>query len=176
MLVCCSCLARFQAVLPCNKSQISDSFVVETDPCAFIFSSILKGVGMRSLKSLSQRSTVWLLRPARDSSDVKPLSGLPEAEIVSAFVALTPRQQSDLLQIFWERLKTPGMTHALEAVLEQPNRGDAMLRGLAIQGLFGLDRRAGRPYTLAEIRQPQSRGDTIMAQALTLLPDETLPE
>src|ERR1022692_1919566 len=175
MLVCCSCLARFQAVLPCNKIQISDSFVVETDPCAFIFSSILKGVGMRSLKSLSQRSTVWLLRPARDSSDVKPLSGLPEAEIVSAFVALTPRQQSDLLQIFWERLKTPGMTHALEAVLEQPNRGDTMLRGLAIQRLFELDPSAARPYILAEIGRPQVNGG-VLANALTLLPDETLPE
>ena len=130
---------------------------------------------MRSLKSLSQRSTVWLLRPARDSSDVKPLSGLPEAEIVSAFVALTPRQQSDLLQIFWERLKTPGMTHALEAVLEQPNRGDTMLRGLAIQRLFELDPSAARPYILAEIGRPQVNGG-VLANALTLLPDETLPE
>src|ERR1017187_6196977 len=117
-----------------------------------------------------------LLRPSRESSDVKPLSGLPEAEGASAFVAMTPRQQSDLLQIFWERLKTPAMAHALEAVLEQPNRGDEMLRGLAIQRLFELDPRAARPYILAEIGRLQGRGDSVMAKALTLLPDETLPD
>jgi hypothetical protein len=117
-----------------------------------------------------------LLRPSRDASEVKPLSGLPEAEIAAAFVAMTPRQQSGLLRFYWERLKTPAMAHALEAVLEQPKRGDEELRGMAIQRLFELDPRAGRSYILAEIRRPQVRGDRIMAQVLTLLPDETLPE
>lgn len=117
-----------------------------------------------------------LLRPSRGWSDAKPLSGLPEAEIGAAFAALTPRQQSEMLQFYWERLKTPAMAHALEAVLEHPSRGDEMLRGMAIERLFELDPRAGRSYILAEIRQPQGNGDSFPAKALTLLPDETLPE
>ena len=50
-----------------------------------------------------------------------------------------------------------------------------MLRGLAIQRLFELDPRAARPYILAEIGRPQVNGG-VLAKALTLLPDETLPE
>ena len=116
-----------------------------------------------------------LLRPSRESPEVKPPNGLPEAEMASVFGALTPRQQSELLEYYWERVKTPAMARVLEAVLEQPGRGDD-LRGLALQRLFELDPRAGRPYILAEIRGPQGTGDRLMAKALTLLPDETLPE
>ncbi len=116
-----------------------------------------------------------LLRPSRESPDVEPLSGLPEAEMASVFGALTPRQQSEMLEFYWERLKTPAMARVLEALLEQPDRGDD-LRGLALQRLFELDPRAGRTYILAEIRRPQGRGDRFMAKALTLLPDQTLQE
>ena len=116
-----------------------------------------------------------LLRPARESPDVKPLSGPPAAEVAAAFLAMTPRQQSDLLQIFWERLKAPAMAHALEAVLEQPGTRDEMLRGMALQRLLELDPRAGRSYVLAEIRRPRGGDNRFTAQALTLLPDETLP-
>lgn len=118
-----------------------------------------------------------LLRPARDSSDVKPLSAVPDTEIAAAFAALTPTQQSDLLQTFWERLKTPAMVRPLEAVLERPSTGGRdIVRGLAMQRLFELDPRAGRPYILAEIRRPRMDGSSVVAKALTLLPDETLPE
>ena len=117
-----------------------------------------------------------LVRPLRGFTDMKPLSGLPEAEVAAAFVALTPRQQSEMLRFYWERLKTPAMAHALEAVLEHPDRRDEMLRGMALQRLFELDPRAGRSYILAEIRRPQGRVDRFIVQALTLLPDETLPE
>ena len=117
-----------------------------------------------------------LLRPVRDPSTGTPLNGLPEAEAASAFLAMTPREQSDLLQTFWERLKTPAMTRTLETVLDQPDRNDETLRGMAIQRLFELDPRAARPYILAEIRKPQGSGERTMANALTLLPDETLPD
>ncbi len=117
-----------------------------------------------------------LLRPARDSSDIKPFGGLPESEIASAFVALPPRQQLTLLESFWERLRTPAMARAIETVLEQPNRGDEMLRATAFRRLNELDPRAARPYILAEIRRPHADNGHWLAAALVILPDETLPE
>ena len=117
-----------------------------------------------------------LLRPGREPADTKPASGLPEAEIVSAFNGLLPAQQADLLEFQWERVKTPAIAQALETVLQTPGKGDERLRGLAMERLFDLDPRVGRTYILAEIRHPQVRGDRATARALTLLPDETLPE
>ena len=117
-----------------------------------------------------------LLRPARDSSDIQPFGGLPESEIASAFVALPPRQQLTLLQVFWERLRTPATARAIETVLEQPNRVDEMLRATAFQRLYELDPRAARPYILAEIRQPHPDNGHWLSSALVILTDETLPE
>ena len=126
----------------------------------------------------ARAATVYMLltRPSRAASDWKPLNGLPEDQVVSAFALMTPRQQSDLLQTFWERLKTPGMATVLEAILDRPGQADDQLRGTVTQRLYELDPRAGRTYILAEIRHPQPNSGRAMSDALTLLPDETLPQ
>ena len=133
---------------------------------------------LASSKSVAARAETVrtvLLRPARESSDVKPLNGLPEAAVVSAFANLPPQEQLNLLETFWERVKTPGIARALEVVLEHPTQDDETLRGMAIQRLFELDSPAARPYILAEIRRPQG-SDREMSTALTLLPEQTLPQ
>ncbi len=132
-----------------------------------------------SKRGTAQAETVrtLLVRPAPDPSDWKPPYGLSGMEIASAFGALAPPRQLELLQTFWEHMKTPAMVRPLEALVEQPDRRDSgMLRALAIQRLYELDPRAGRPHILAEIRRPQAGGDATLAKALSLLPDESLPQ
>jgi len=119
-----------------------------------------------------------LLRPARGSQDVKSLTSLPGTEIAATFLALSPDQQWTLLSTFWERLKVPAMTTALEATLGEADIKHQMLRDAAMQRLYELDPAAAKRYILEEIRHPHvdnSMG-TVQARTLGVLPQETLPE
>jgi hypothetical protein len=119
-----------------------------------------------------------LLRPARESSDIKPLAGLPEQEVVAAFLALSPDQQSLLLSTFWERLKVTAMITALEKILDQPDTRQPTLRDEALRRLYQLDPAEATPRILAEITHPHvDRGTfTVKPQTLAVLPIETLPQ
>jgi hypothetical protein len=119
-----------------------------------------------------------LLRPARGSQDVKSLTSLPGTEIAAAFLALSPDQQWTLLSTFWERLKVPAMTTALETTVGEGNIKHQMLRDSAMQRLYELDPEAAKPYILEEIRHPHVDNNmgTVKAQTLGVLPQETLPE
>jgi hypothetical protein len=119
-----------------------------------------------------------LLRPARGSQDVKSLTSLPGTEIAAAFLALSPDQQWTLLSTFWERMKVPAMTTALETTLGAADIKHQMLRDTAMQRLYELDPEAAKPYILEEIRHPHVDNNmgTVKAQTLGVLPQETLPE
>ena len=156
--------ARAQEIVK-QYQQLQDDFYAQAARLA----------GSKSGTARAETVRTLLLRPA-DGTGMRPVPGLPDAEIASAFALLTPREQSTLLQVFWERMKTPGIARALETVLDQPDRGDEMLRAEALKRLYEVDPRVGRTYILAEIRRPQTHGQTFLAKSLTLLADETLPE
>ena len=132
-------------------------------------------VSSKNAAARAETVNTLLLRPD-DGSGMQPLTGVPDAEIASAFALMTPQQQATLLQSFWERMKLPAMARALEGVLQHPDRGDEMLRAEALKRLYDLDPREGRSYIVAEIRSPHMQVGNFLPKVLTLLPDETLPE
>jgi hypothetical protein len=119
-----------------------------------------------------------LLRPARGSQDVKPLTALPGPEIASAFLALSPDQQWTLLSTFWERLRVPAMANALETIVGEADIKHQMLRDTAMQRLYELDPDAAKPYVIEEIRHPHVDNNmgTVKAKTLGVLPQATLPQ
>src|SRR6266851_2191948 len=119
-----------------------------------------------------------LLRPARGSQDIKPLTALPGTEIASAFLALSPDQQWNLLSTFWERLRMPAMATALETIVAEPAIRHQMLRDVALQRLYELDPAEATPYILDEIKHPRVDNGmfTVTAETLGVLPKETLPD
>lgn len=119
-----------------------------------------------------------LLRPARGSQDIKPLTALPGPEIATAFVALSPDQQWTLLSTFWERLRVPAIATALETIAAEPVIRHQLLRDAALQRLYELDPDEATPYILEEIKHPHidNGGFTVKAKTLGVLPKETLPE
>jgi hypothetical protein len=119
-----------------------------------------------------------LLRAAPGPQGIKPLTALPGTEIASAFLALSPDQQWNLLSGSWERLRVPAMATALETILGEAEIKHQMLRDLATQRLYELDPDAAKPYILEEITHPHvdnSMG-TVEAKTLGVLPQETLSE
>lgn len=119
-----------------------------------------------------------LSRPARGSQDITPLTALPDAEVASAFLALSPDQQWSLLSTFWERLRLPAMVTALETIIAEPEIKHQMLRDAALQRLYELDPAEATPYILDEIKRPHVDDGmfTVRAKTLGVLPQETLPE
>jgi hypothetical protein len=119
-----------------------------------------------------------LLRPSREPSDVKPLTGLPAEEVAAAFLNLSQDQQWGLLSSFWERLRVPAMTAPLKKVVEQPDMKHQMLRDVALRSLYDLDPSEATPIFMEEIRHPHLDNGmfTVKGETLGLLPNETLPQ
>ncbi|HEV2469308.1 MAG TPA: hypothetical protein VGS78_08940 [Candidatus Sulfotelmatobacter sp.] len=119
-----------------------------------------------------------LLRTGPGSPDMKPLAGLPGPELASAFLALSPDQEWELLSSFWERLKIPSMTEALEAIANESEIKNQMLRDIVLQRLYELDPGEATPYILDEIKRPHidDGSFTVKAKTLGVLPNQTLPE
>jgi len=120
-----------------------------------------------------------LSQPVRNPGDIKPLAGLPEAEVADAFLALSADQQWALLSTFWQRLKAPAMAAPLEKLIELPEIHNMLLRDLAVQRLYQLDPAEGAQRILQEIRNPHfidNGAPAVKAETLALLPEATLPE
>jgi hypothetical protein len=119
-----------------------------------------------------------LLRPSREPGDVKPLVGLPAEEAASAFLKLSPDQQWNLLNSFWDRLKVSAMAEPLKVVAQQPNMKHQMLRDLALRRLYELDPHGATPIFFEELRHPHIDNGmfTVNGETLGLLPNETLSE
>ena len=119
-----------------------------------------------------------LLRPARESADVQPLAGLPEAVVTDAFLTWSADQQYSLLSTFWNRLMVAAMVGPLEKIVEQPEIPNQILRDVALQRLFELDPSAATPRILEEIKHPHFDNGmfTVKGETLGLLPEETLPQ
>jgi hypothetical protein len=119
-----------------------------------------------------------LVQPAHGPEDVKPLTALPGGEVASAFLALSPDEQWGLLSSFWERLKVPAMTKALEVIVAEAEINHQMLRDIVLQRLYDLDPAVATPYILEEIKHPHADNGmfTVKAKTLGVLPQKTLPE
>jgi hypothetical protein len=109
----------------------------------------------------------------------KPLAGMSPETAASAFLALTPQQQSELLSNYWGSLKSPVMAGAFEQLLERP-KIPIPLRELALKRLFEIDPTKGTARIMAEIRQPHLDHDYdavyVSAKVLGALPNKALPE
>ena len=119
-----------------------------------------------------------LLRPSSGPDDVKPLAGLPPADVAAAFLNLSQDQQWNLLMSFWDRLKDPAMSAPLKKVAQQPNMNHQMLRDLALRRLYDLDPSEATPVILEEIKHPHLDNGmfTVKGETLGLLSNETLPQ
>jgi hypothetical protein len=126
----------------------------------------------------AQTVKTLLLRPSSGTDDVKPLAGLPPAEVGVAFLNLSQDQQWNLLTSFWERIKDQAMSSPLKKVAEQPNVNHQMLRDLALRCLYDLDPSEGTPIILEEIKHPHLDNGmfTVRGETLGLLPRKTLPQ
>jgi hypothetical protein len=135
-------------------------------------------VSTKQARARAETVETLLLRPARRSPDIKPLTTLPGTEIASAFLALSPDQQWTLLSMFWERLRVPAMAPALETIVGAAEIKHPMLRDIAMQRLYELDPDAAKPYIWEEIRHPHIDNNmgTVKAKTLGVLPQHTLPE
>jgi hypothetical protein len=102
----------------------------------------------------AQTVQTLLLRPSSGTDDVRPLAGLPPAEVAAAFLNLSQDQQWNLLMSFWDRLKDPAMSAPLKKVAVQPNMNHQMLRDLALRRLYDLDPSEATPVILEEIKHP----------------------
>jgi hypothetical protein len=126
----------------------------------------------------AQTVQTLLLRPSSGTDDVKPLAGLPPAEVAAAFLNLSQDQEWNLLTSFWERIKDLAMSSPLKKVAEQPNMNHQMLRDLALQRLYDLDPSEGTPIILEEIKHPHLDNGmfTVKGETLGVLPQKTLPQ
>lgn len=119
-----------------------------------------------------------LMRPASSSSDVEPLTSVPEGDVVSSFRVMSAYEQENLLSIFWERLNLPAMAAPLAEIARQPQLPNSQLRDVALRRLYQLNATAAKPLFLEEIANPHVDNNifTISGDTLGLLPDETLPQ
>ena len=99
------------------------------------------------------------------------------AALPGVFLDLPSDRQYPLLSWFWKPIATPAMLPALRRVIDAPPSKQegtfSDLRGLALQRLIELAPEEGRAAILKEIKRRPLR---IRPQALSILPDETLPE
>jgi hypothetical protein len=135
-------------------------------------------VGAKQSAARAETVRTLLMQPLHDLSAIKPVPGLPQLEIVSAFQALSPQQQVNLMGFFWVRLKSPAMVDVLEKILEQPRIQNQQLRNLAMKRLAELDPEEATRRILAEIQHPHvdDYSSIISAETLSMLPNKTLPE
>jgi hypothetical protein len=159
-----------------ERMQAQDKELTELQDALFEKTAGL--VSTKQGRARAETVEALLLRPARGSQDIKPLTALPGTEIASAFLALSPDQQWSLLSTFWERLRVPAMATALETIIAEPEIRHQMLRDAALQRLYDLDPAEATPYILDEIKHPHVDNGmfTVKAKTLGVLSKETLPE
>lgn len=110
-----------------------------------------------------------------------PASAARTAQIAAAlpgvFLDLPSDRQYTLLTIFWKPIAGAAMLPALRRLIDRPSTPEegtfSDLRGIALQRLFELVPEEGRAAVLKEIQRTPLR---IRPSALSILPDETLPE
>ena len=112
------------------------------------------------------------------SSDIEPLTSVPEGDVVSSFRVMSAYEQENLLSIFWERLNLPAMSAPLAEIAQQPQLPNSQLRDVALRRLYQLDATAAKPLFLEEIANPHIDNNifTVSGDTLGLLPNETLPQ
>ncbi len=159
-----------------EQMQAQDKELTELQDALFEKTAAL--VSTKQGRARAETVDALLLRPARGSQDIRPLTALPGTEIASAFLSLSPDQQWNLLSTFWERLRVPAMATALETIVAEPEIRHQMLRDAALQRLYELDPDEAKPYILDEIKHPHVDNSvgTVKAKTLGVLPQKTLPE
>lgn len=113
-------------------------------------------------------------RPPRREGEAGQDDKLLKDALAAVFTELPVRDQAQLLEYRWEVVAAPAMLPALRRIYQSPPKGDDRLPGLALRRLYELAPDEGRRLILEELRR--AGGPKVSAQALAVLPDETLPE
>lgn len=109
---------------------------------------------------------------------VRAQLGQMAAELAPMFAVLSLRQQEEMLQYRWRRIRSPAMVPALHRILDQPRLDSHSLRGTALRRLMQLDPSGGAVRILKEIRRPHqdSNGAFVSPEILGLLPETMRPD
>lgn len=137
------------------------------------YAELLESLSKRTGKSqLITAYSIFTSRPKDDTTS--PEYATSKALILEKFDELSHSGQSELLDRYWDKIKTPALIPSLEKILsgKEPepvwsNRANAFKR------LIELDQKRARPFVINEIRDPSS---IINPDILKALDDEFLPE
>ena len=111
---------------------------------------------------------IWV-RGGRDILTEDTLERLV-SQLVETWDQLPVKQQTELLEYRWEKIKTPGLLPVLKRCAQHQ---ETKLAGIAIRRLFQFDPDSAQPIIISEISRPRPR---FGVRELGILPDQTLPE
>ncbi|HZS08699.1 MAG TPA: HEAT repeat domain-containing protein [Blastocatellia bacterium] len=114
-------------------------------------------------------SVQTLLEQGWDRSRLRGL--LPE--IASIFEDLPRDRQRQMLEYGWKQIASPALLPILRRFYEKPSQDDRYLREVALRRIYELAPEEGRRLIIAEMQSPRPG---VGMSALTILPDEALPE
>lgn len=115
--------------------------------------------------------------PDSNASRRREAYGRMAPELASLFAMLPMRQQEEMLQYRWSRIRSPAMLPVLRRILDQPKQHSHELREAAFRRLLELDPSEGAARILREIRQPRHDSGTFVSpRPLGLLPGGLRPE
>jgi hypothetical protein len=92
------------------------------------------------------------------------------SQLLEMWDQLPVKQQTDLLEYRWEKIKTPAILSVLKRSAQNE---ETDLAGIAIRRWFELDPDGARPTIISEITRPQPR---FGVRRLGILPDQMPPE
>lgn len=99
------------------------------------------------------------------------------AAVPGIFLDLPSDRQSALLTYSWKQIANPALLPVLRQLIERPSSAQegslSDLRGIALYRMYELAPEEGRRAIIKEIQRTPLR---VRPQALSILPDETLPE
>lgn len=96
-----------------------------------------------------------------------------KAIILDNFDNLNPYDQLDLLERFWEKIKTPSLTSSIVKILSENKPPQYATNATPLKRLLEIDENLARPFIINEIKNPNSYVDI---KILSQLKDEYLPE
>ncbi len=134
-------------------------------------------VALKSGAAKAETIYTLLSRPYNGKRDIVGIAPGLRPELAGTFLMLPPRQQEELLRMWWVRIKSAAMAAPLSELVRQPQIQSQMLRDLALRRLYEVDPDGGTAAIVDEIRHPHvdMKIFTVSAQTLSLLPNTVLP-
>lgn len=161
-----------------SRATDSQELWKEHEPLSKQFTDAYYAELLESLPKRDGRSRIFAaynIFTALPKDDVSSLAYITtKAFLLEKFDELEYSAQSELVERFWEKIKTPALIPSFEKILAGkeplPNWNN---RANAFKRLIELDEKRARPFVINEIRDPDS---LMNPEVLTTLSDKFLPE